>query len=74
MSATSNIIKIKAKIAEAQIYAKFIAASIGGVLTFGSTLIPAEWAVYATGALVVITAFSVWKFPNTVAATAKNVE
>ncbi|ANP74552.1 hypothetical protein [Cryobacterium arcticum] len=65
MSAESNIAKIKAKIAEAQAYAKFVAACVGGALTVGSSLIPTEWAIYATVGLAVLTAFSVWRFPNT---------
>ena len=62
--ATGIIAKIKAKIVVAQIYAKFIAATVVGILAIGSLLIPAEWAGYITTGLIVLTAFSVWKFPN----------
>lgn len=62
--ANGIIAKIKAKLAVAQVYAKFIAASVVGILAIGSLLIPAEWAGYITTGLIVLTAFSVWRFPN----------
>lgn len=68
MTANDHITKLKEWIAEAQVYSKFIAACIGGILTFGSTLLPNEFAVYLTGALVVLTAFSVWRVENKPAA------
>jgi hypothetical protein len=64
MSANTTVTKVKALIAEAQIYAKLIASLLGGVLIIASTVIPADWSVYATIAIVIITSFSVWKFPN----------
>lgn len=64
MSANTTITKIKAAIAEAQAYAKFIASALGGALIIASTVIPADWAGYVTIAVVIITSFSVWKFPN----------
>ena len=64
MSAETNIAKVKAFIATAQVYAKFIASLIGGVLVVASTIIPTDWAAYVTLGLVVITSFAVYKFPN----------
>ena len=63
-TAIGVIATIKAKIAVAQVYAKFIVAAVGGALTIGTLIIPADWAGYVSTGLIVLTAFSVFKFTN----------
>lgn len=62
--------KIKAAITKSQEYAKLIAALIGGVLTIGATFIPDDWRSLAVSILAAVTAYSVWRFPNTSSAPA----
>lgn len=56
--------KIKAGVIKAQAYAKLIAALVGGALTIGASFIPADWRGWIITALAILTAFSVYKFPN----------
>ena len=56
--------KIQGYILQAQGYAKLAAAIVGGLLVIGAQFLPPEWVIYATAAVAIITAFSVYKFPN----------
>ena len=56
--------KIKALIVSAQAYAKLIASVVGGLLVIGAQLIPSEYTAIVTTVIVVLTAFSVYQFPN----------
>ena len=56
--------KIEALIVSAQAYAKLIASVIGGLLVIGAQLIPTEYTAIVTTVIVVLTAFSVYQFPN----------
>jgi hypothetical protein len=56
--------KIQALIVSAQQYAKLIASVIGGLLVIGAQFIPAEYSTIVTAIVVVVTAFSVYQFPN----------
>jgi hypothetical protein len=58
------IAKIEALIVSAQAYAKLIASVIGGLLVIGAQFIPAEYSTIVTAIVVVVTAFSVYQFPN----------
>jgi hypothetical protein len=56
--------KIQALIVQAQAYAKLIVSVVGGLLVIGAQLIPTEYTAIVTAIVVVLTAFSVYKFPN----------
>ena len=58
------IAKIEALIVSAQAYAKLIASVVGGLLVIGAQLIPSEYTAIVTTVIVVLTAFSVYQFPN----------
>ena len=56
--------KIQAAIVAAQAYAKLIVSVVGGLLVIGAQFIPVEYTAIVTAVIVVLTAFSVYKFPN----------
>jgi hypothetical protein len=56
--------KIQALIVQAQAYAKLIVSVVGGLLVIGAQLIPTEYTATVTAIVVVLTAFSVYQFPN----------
>lgn len=61
--------QIKEWLVKAQEYTKFIAAFLGGVLviltqTVGDSFIPEDWRGWVVTAIAVLTAFSVYQFPN----------
>jgi hypothetical protein len=56
--------KIEAAIVAAQAYAKLVVSVIGGLLVIGAQFIPAGWSEAVTAIVVVLTAFSVYQFPN----------
>jgi hypothetical protein len=56
--------KIQALIVQAQAYAKLIVSVVGGLLVIGAQLIPTEYTAIVTAIVVVLTAFSVYQFPN----------
>jgi len=56
--------KIEAAIVAVQAYAKLAASVIGGLLVIGAQFIPADWSTGVTAIIVVLTAFSVYHFPN----------
>jgi hypothetical protein len=58
------IAKIEALIVSAQAYAKLIVSVVGGLLVIGAQLIPSEYTAIVTTVIVVLTAFSVYQFPN----------
>lgn len=58
------IAKIEALIVQAQAYAKLIVSVVGGLLVIGAQFIPVEYTAIVTAAIVALTAFSVYKFPN----------
>jgi len=64
MTASANLAKVSALIAEAQVYAKFIAATVGGLLIIAAQFLPPEAVTIATIIVAAVTAFSVYKFPN----------
>ena len=68
MSIRSFHEKFIALIASAQAYAKFWVAVAGGVLIIATqnVPIPEEWVGWATTGIAILTAFSVYQWPNAV--------
>lgn len=64
MTASTTIAKLSGYIAEAQAYAKFLSATVGGLLIVVAQFLPEEWVLPATAVVAAVTAFSVYKFPN----------
>lgn len=56
--------KIEALIVSAQQYAKLIVSVVGGLLVIGAQFIPSDYTTIITAVIVVLTAFSVYQFPN----------
>lgn len=50
--------------AKAQLYAKFIAAMLGAVLSGGALLIPDDVGKWIAFVIALLTAFSVYRIPN----------
>ncbi len=58
------IAKIKALIAQSQEYAKLLASLGGGLLVMGAQFIPGEIRPVVTAIVILVTAYSVYRFPN----------
>lgn len=58
------IAKIKALIIRSQECAKLIASMAGGLLVMGAQFIPTDARPLVTALVVLVTAYSVYRFPN----------
>ena len=58
------IAKVQAFIVQAQAYAKLAVAIVGGVLVIAAQFFPPVSVPYITAGIAIMTAFSVYKFPN----------